>query len=209
MIYRYQDLYPMLKVELPGCPEPLILQELQRIGRNFCIDTEAWQEKLSLINLVAAQTDYPLVHVFEADIQRIVYVRIGTDDDSPDDDTADTDPNQYNLVVGSTTGILNVLRFRDALKPPAAVTNGLLVKVVLVPRAFASELAPWFMERWVEGIIAGVLGNLKAQKGKTWSDPKNVLRYMIRYEQYRTRAMREAYHAYKGGSLLMQGVPFF
>jgi hypothetical protein len=47
MISRYEDLYPLMQVELPGIDDPLLLQYLQFTGREFCRRTEAWREKLT------------------------------------------------------------------------------------------------------------------------------------------------------------------
>jgi len=53
MISRYEDLYPLLLVDLPHCDESLVLQSLQQAGREFCRRTEAWTEKLTY-NIVDA-----------------------------------------------------------------------------------------------------------------------------------------------------------
>jgi hypothetical protein len=53
MISSYQSLYPTMLVDLPSCPTPLVLQELQRAGRDFCKDTESWRERLDF-NIVDA-----------------------------------------------------------------------------------------------------------------------------------------------------------
>lgn len=53
MISRYSDLYTQLQVDLPGIETPYLLHMLQKAGREFCIRSEAWREKLTF-NVVDA-----------------------------------------------------------------------------------------------------------------------------------------------------------
>lgn len=57
MISKYTDLYPLMQPDLPGIPEPLLLQHLQQAGREFCQSSEAWRERL----------DYNIVDAVDAD----------------------------------------------------------------------------------------------------------------------------------------------
>lgn len=57
MISRYSDLLPLMRVDLPDCPDVLIIQNLQEAGRYFCRETEAWREKLTF-NIVDANSAY-------------------------------------------------------------------------------------------------------------------------------------------------------
>jgi hypothetical protein len=57
MISRYEDLYPLLKPDLPGITDPMLLQSLQATGREFCRFTELWYEDIDY-NIVDSEEAY-------------------------------------------------------------------------------------------------------------------------------------------------------
>lgn len=78
-IAAYSDLYPQMTPELPGCPEPAILQSLKKSLRKFCQDSNAWREQLASIDLKEGVLDYALASKWDAEIKEIVEVRIGVE----------------------------------------------------------------------------------------------------------------------------------
>jgi len=59
MSVKYSDLFPLCAPDLPGITNPLLLQHLQHAGRDFCRQTEAWIERLTmpLVNAADAYDD--------------------------------------------------------------------------------------------------------------------------------------------------------
>ena len=78
-ITDYSDLYPTMTPELPGCPEPFMLQALKKAFRKFCQDSNAWREQLASINLKEGVLDYALASIWDAEIKNIVEVRVGAE----------------------------------------------------------------------------------------------------------------------------------
>ncbi|MFA5107766.1 MAG: hypothetical protein WC497_05595 [Patescibacteria group bacterium] len=79
VLTAYSDLYPLMTPELPGCPEPFILQALKKSLRKFCQDSDAWREQLASIDLKDGILDYSLVSAVDAEIRHVVEVRIGAE----------------------------------------------------------------------------------------------------------------------------------
>lgn len=208
MIYDYEDLYPLCQPYLPGIETPLLLQTLREAGRALCQDTEAWEEWLTAINLVASTADYTLTVNWEADIQRLLHVRIGTTACPPTEESSDIDPNLYDLRVGST-GIRNVFHFLPSAVPATAATAGLLIKVALVPRIFCTELPGHFMEEWGETLVAYALWQHKATPNRTWTDFPGSQAAQLKWNQGKGRAKREREHGRKVGILKLRGEEFF
>ncbi len=72
----YAALYPLMQPELPKCGTPVILQALQKAGRRFCEDTDAFQETLDLIKVVDYQRDYTLTHNYAAVIRKLMWCKL-------------------------------------------------------------------------------------------------------------------------------------
>lgn len=62
-VAAYSTLYPFLVPELPGCPQNIILQALQKAGRVFAIRTQAWREDVFPVALTNYQRDYAIPSV--------------------------------------------------------------------------------------------------------------------------------------------------
>ena len=61
MISRYDDLLPAMRVDVPHCDDPLIIQRLQLAGREFARKTEAWRERLTY-NIVDSRNAYTVAY---------------------------------------------------------------------------------------------------------------------------------------------------
>jgi hypothetical protein len=156
MISNYSDLLQFLEVELGGCPVPLLTQTLQKVGRQFCEDTEAWRETLTF-NRVANQADYVLTPTWSAEIRRIISVKTHGDTMNPDlhESWYEFEPSTNTLTM---------------LSPATdAQTDGMVVKIVLVPWLITQELEGWFMGRWANALINGTKAELMLMKNKSWT----------------------------------------
>ncbi len=177
-ISRYQDLYPYLQPDLPGCPPPLLLLHLQQAGRRFCRETEAWQKTLDTIALVADQAEYDLAVDWDAVVKRIVKVEI--DDIEQGEDT-------YELEEESTL----------AFDPAPTTGDEIVVKVALVPRMSTLDMPEWFMERWGEGIVAGTKKSLMEQRNKPWTSLDRVIFFEAEFDRYVASARHESLLKFK------------
>lgn len=101
----YSVLYPQMWSELPGLVDQgLLLQQLQAVGRQFCVDTEAWREEIGSIAVVDWGAEYTLAHPYtaSAEIHRIHRVKVNE---------IEQDDSDFELVRAS------VLRFSRGRTP--------------------------------------------------------------------------------------------
>lgn len=196
-INKLTDLYPLMEPELPGCPQPLILQALRKKVRQFCQDTDAWREQLKDINLVAGQRDYVLNPSFDAEIRKIVEVRINTAANraaghigAPVDFQRYTFHGELSQRSGANLPP-NTLTLDATLNPSESVAGGLEVKVSLAPLLMAGQVDQDFLQKWGEAIIGGAMFYLMAMKNKKWSDPQKAGLYLVDYYKGLSRARRE------------------
>jgi hypothetical protein len=185
--------------ELPGCPENFILQAIKKTVRKFCQDTDAWREQLASIDLVEGQLPYVLTPTWEAEIKHIIEVRINTEDGIAESNIgALIDPKLYTFYGEASTRlgvaiVKNTLYLDESLEPAEDVTDGLEVKISLVPELNTDdkEIDMNFLVRWSEAIIGGSIWWLMTLKGRKWSDPQRAPLFLLDYNRGLSRARRE------------------
>jgi len=152
-------LRPRVAMSVSGCPENVQLLAIRLAARDFCRDTEIWQETLSTTS-TADEDEYDLtaLHDYDAVIQRVRAVRL--DDSETDSDEADWRADE----VGALT-------FEEAPDE-----DGLTIEadVVFVPRVSCEDFPTWLLDKWSEAVTAKALASLKAMPQKPWSDPASV-----------------------------------
>jgi hypothetical protein len=190
----FSGLLPLLVPDLPNCPKQVILQYARQAARDFCIETEAWQEELAPIDLVDETVDYTLVIPYDAEVRRIMEVYIRTEEDVDDGlDGTLQDYDKYEFTPPTT------LTLDDSIEPQDDVTDGLVVKVVLVPQLFEdvhsettqAGISSTFLNSWAEPIIARTLYLLKRMTRKDWSDPQGAALALSDYNRGVTAAKQE------------------
>jgi len=192
----FNDLLNLVLPEVPGCPSALAVQHLQMAARQFCADTEAWREKLEAIDLVANDVTYTLTPAYDAEIRRIadVWIRTAADVTAGDDGTLLT----YDQYEYDPTG--SVLTLDDSIEPQLAVTDGLVVKVVLVPNlvtnvdsiATQGGISATFLNYWAEPIMARSKHTLMRMVRTAWANPHMAGVYQAEYLDGFSRAKTEA-----------------
>jgi len=162
---KLSDLIPYIAPYLPGCPTPLVLQNLRTVFNEFCDKSEAWRETLT-IDVVDGQTEYELVPtVGDCIVKRVVSVyRVDTFNRFS---SLQMDVTQYHFDGNTTLTLYGT--------PAADATGGLTVVVSLRPRISdrTSEVyaTDTFLERWWHGIVQGVFAALRIMPKRDWSDP--------------------------------------
>lgn len=160
------DLYPAVEVELPGCPEPLILAKIREAIIEFCNETLRWNEDLDPINVKTGVSTYDLDgQEANADIIIPVYVELNDQELLPGKDYYMTSLTELTLVVepeeDSSQGLEVTVALR--LKPTAATVCSDL---------YCDYWMPW---------AAGVKSKLMLMPEKKWTNLQMGARY---YQEY-------------------------
>jgi hypothetical protein len=188
-----------MEPELPGCPEPALLQAIKKTVRKFCQDTDAWREQLASIDLKTGILGYVLVSKWDAEIRHVIEVRINTAAARTAGDIGvPIEPSLYTYYGDASVRLdvavaAKTLYLDESLEPAEDVDNGLDVKVSLVPElnTDAAEMDMDFLVRWSEAIIGGTIFWLMNLKGRKWTDLQRAPLFLLDYNRGVSRARRE------------------
>jgi hypothetical protein len=195
----YDEIANYIFLDVPGCQQFIIDQQLKRACRDFCYETEAWVDKLDAIDLVADQTEYRLLPRWNGSVHRVLSVALNETDG--DYDSGIIDLNNY-YVQDEDTLVLNTT-------PTSSVTDGMKVKVCLVPPLDGTiDFPDWFLDRWGEGLISKAKFNLMSMPRKPWSDPASAALHGDIYRQRRSEALFEKVKDRRDGVVRMT-IPFY
>lgn len=146
------DLLPRIVPYLNACPDAVIKQNLRQAMRDFARETWAFQEDITL-TAVAGQTEYTLTSIYDAQVLRVLEVKIGTS------------------VLGFTmNNAVNAIKLDAA---PAAGTS-IVVSVALLPDEDATDAPQEALSEWADGIAAGCLWRLHRIHGTPWFNGHNA-----------------------------------
>jgi hypothetical protein len=184
----YSDYIVRMLPDLPGCPDNIIMQQVQQGARDFCSDSEAWIEELDPINIVSGTVTYDLskAYSYNADVHRILEVVY-------DDGTLDT--SSYDLV--------NQRYLELVTTPTSSLTDGLEVKVALIPKYEATQMSEMFMTRYARGIMARAKMLLMLQPNKPWSNPDLAIYNKNIYENEIVDSVSDKHQEFKDMGLMV------
>lgn len=165
-----------LVFRLPACEEIVIRKTLQEVYRNFCRSTCV----LNFVHCVKGESELPISSSMgggEIDSISDVYcdehrLRLGID---------------YQ-VVGKGTPIVKLER--------RYFGSDIRVVTIEVPGINEENVPRWFLKRYGDALVSGVLGRLMSITGKAWSDPNMAIIYWREYEN----AKNEARNRFNTGS---------
>jgi len=191
IVTTYDDLLPLMVLDLNGCDEKLMLLALRQAGRDFCKQSESWLYEFPAVNVVLGQTDYEYIAPYMANIHRVLWVKYNNSELSLDD---------YTFVEEKTLVLAN--------SPTANITAGLEMKVVLRPKISSEQIPSWFLERYAEYITAGAKSYLMGMPSKPFSNPNLSTFYDKIYTDGISTAKREVITDFKSGNILASAESF-
>jgi len=183
MAVALSTLYPELRVELPGIPEPLLVAATKRITRQFFRKSEAWRYDLDdVVDWTTALT-FPTiteaVHIpADTHVVRIDKVRYGVDNATRTlpfvpRDQLDRENPDWATETGSSPKAWTHVAAGQALIIPVAsanVADSLHIRAVIAPSPDLVSLPDFLFYEFEEAIKFGVLGQLMKIPGKDWTN---------------------------------------
>jgi len=183
----YSNYVVRMRSELPMCPDPIIMQEMQKASLEFFRNSGVWLSTLAAMNIVANQASYTLTLPAMSQLQQIQWVKCNFSPAvTPFDTVYAMAPGSYYLSDDQTS-----LVFYTYAIPTQNVTGGLQVQLMLVPTWDATGVPTCFLNRYAEGIMARTKYNLMTMAKKPWSDAQNAGRYLARYNAELAEATRD------------------
>jgi hypothetical protein len=159
----WSDFHPHALVFVPGCPDPLLEQELRGAAIEFFRRTRAWRQWLDEITTTAGVRQYPIVLPSGSEIVRIEQA---TADDRPIEvqihhaqraDPAAVQSSDYALASDDR-------RTLTILRDVAAGTR-LRLQAALMPSLTAAGIPDDLFAQHVDAIVAGARYRLKRMPG--------------------------------------------
>jgi len=191
MAVALSALSPMLRIELPGIPQPVLDATIVRVVRQFFWKSEAWKYTsdngkdwvagAAAIPTLTPGTDIPTGTI----VKRIDTAKYDADGAAWDDeipfktrDELDRENPDWETETGSSPSSWTIDNDGEARVIPktlATVTTGLLLRAIIVPSDSVTTTIPNFLFfDNEEAFKAGVLAQLLKLPGKDWTDPRKA-----------------------------------
>jgi hypothetical protein len=192
--------------QVPLCPNPVIKDYLIDILRDFCKETNLWDEnQLTAIDLVADQADYTLTSS-SGDIVSVESVEIDGVPIKPASkkilneiryrfrDVTERRPRAYDFKASNVLTLIYT--------PSEDLTGGLVVWVSLKPLESATSIEDFLWRDYKMDITNGVVGQLLQLSNKPWSDfEKGVVKFNL-YSSARDNAKNVKYQGRTNGVMV-------
>ena len=223
MSVALSTLYPELRTELPGIPEPLLVAATKRITRQFFRKSEAWRYDLdSVVDYTIALT-FPVItagtHIpTDTHVVRIDKVRYGVtnasrtllfvprdqlDRENPDWSTeTGTSPKYWTNIAAGAARIIPIAS--------ATVASSLHIRAVIAPNPDLTSIPDFLFYEFEETIKFGVLAQLMKIPGKDWSAANLATLYEKKFQNGINQAKSKAQAEYgqPNREMVYGGIPF-
>lgn len=177
----WSDLYPDILVYVPGCPDPLVTQELRRAATEFFRDSRAWKEWLDPIVAAGTLREYDLDLPTGA---TLVELERATSNGAP------VELLSFNAQEKSPAarenerpGIVTADRVSITLTRVFAPGSRIELQVSLTPSRTAATLPDSLMEQYAEAIVAGARFRLMRTPGPL-NNPQGAQLALSEYQQH-------------------------
>lgn len=171
MATSWTSYLPEVEAECRGVPRPMAVNAVREAAREFARRSKLFRETLSAINVVAEQEDYTLTPATAN--SRIIAPSYVEYDGTPvlpySEDLGDfTSPTwrntgirRYHMADRSTLRLM--------WEPDTAITDGLIVRVILEPTINSTSWVDRLHDDWRTYVAAGARARLKGIPGEKWT----------------------------------------
>lgn len=155
---------------LPGCTDLMVRKTIQSVYRDFCKKTSVLvtHRKIDIVKGVAHYGVAPLLRGCVVGCIRSARIR-----------HRDIVPN---LMPDGTVVVDRRFLPVDDEKIP------MFLEVVEIPGIGCEEAPKWFIDKYGDTIVAGVLGQLMSMTGRAWSDPQAAADERMKFNSALTEA---------------------
>ena len=160
------SLADFIVIRLPGCDNEMIRKYISIIYRDFVKRSYTLKSKQT-IELKNGKTSYHLCpQILGCNVDWIVGVGI----------------NSYKLCASEYAHVNDSININPRHLPRKGEKREIVVECLEVPRLGEERAPSWFIRKYGDAIVSGVLMNLMRMSGKAWSDPQQAAVEAIAYE---------------------------
>lgn len=179
----FNRLMDQLRIRLPGALDGTLQLELFSVMNEFFQNSNCWYEEIPM-RVVPTRKTYEIVSTTPSTMNRLLSVR-----------TSD------GIVAGATMPIPGTIELVNA--PSKEDIYKVLVALTItdpVDREGYPEFPDWFLSKYGNDILDGVLGRMMSQIAKPYSQPQMAQYHMRRFTQATNKAAIETIHGnvYRG-----------
>lgn len=195
MAHVIEDLYPLIRLEAPGLPEPVLVQETQDAIDNFLAESEAWKYSVPTLQDWTTAADFPTLSPgtdIPAGTRVVRYdmVKFASDGSNLKQvpfktrQQLDMEYPDWEVRTGNTplAWTMNGV-FEPKIIPTATadVLGSLAIRVILGTDRAVGTIPEFILHEFGDWIQAGVLAKVLALPGKDWTNPQAAMKYMAVY----------------------------
>lgn len=214
MAKTYEEFYPWVLPEVPGCPEIAATQAIRDAVINFCELSLSHQADHDPVTAIARTADYDLeTPVTGTRIVKIMKAWFKGQELQPAGPDQIVEPSLYNQRIGGyTTSYSQPRAFtqKDANTfsllpiPDQTLASAITMRVALAPLRTSTQCEDFLFEQWVEPIASGAVAKLQLSSGKPYSNPQAAAINQARFMQGVNAARQKANRGYTRASLSVQ-----
>lgn len=192
MAHVIEDLYPLIRLEAPGLPEPVIANETQDAIDNFLAESEAWKYSVPGLLDWTTVADFPTISAgteipTSTRVVRYDTVKFASDGanlkavpfktrQQLDREYPDWEVRTGNTPLAWTMNGIDAPRIIPAAS--ADVLGSLSVRVILGTDRSASTIPEFILHEFGDFIQYGVLAKVLALPGKDWTNERAAMKYL-------------------------------
>lgn len=200
MTVALTDFTKYVRLETPGCGEPVMLDAILRVAIDFCTRTELLSEIIELVmspalaTYTVAPTD-PLL--YPARLRNVIKNTLPLDPTNAASYTLRTDRNE----AGSPLAYFAPTRSQVTFAPIPNAVETLELDLVLRPARAATVLPDVLFDEWASAIAAGAKAQLMSMTGMPWANEKLAAFYQYQYDADVRTAAAEVASGNVGGAM--------
>lgn len=197
MAHTIEDLYPLIRMEAPGLPEPVLQQETQDAIDNFLAESEAWRYSVSgLLDWTTAAAFPTLAAGVEIPagtrVVRYDMVKFASDGSNlkkvpfKTRQQLDLEYPDWEVRTGNTPlawTINGVFEPRIIPTASADVLGSLAVRVILGSDRAVASIPEFILHEFGDYIQYGVLAKVLMFPGKDWTNQASGAMYQAKYNE--------------------------
>lgn len=193
----YSQWHPVVLVELPGCPKPLIIEAIRQTAIRFCRESGFWRKELDGFYTIATDYECELEPPVDSTIADVLLIKVGSNELCPK--TQDDLEGMYS-DWRTTSGSPRYFFLRDTktavFVPVPDSQYPVRVLVTLKPTQTAHGVDEIIFEEYKEEIKHGAIAHLAQMPDKDWTNPNKAAFSLAQFEAGIDKAKNRAEHGY-------------
>ncbi|MDF0750281.1 hypothetical protein NLU14_08565 [Marinobacter sp. 71-i] len=169
----WSDLYQHILPHVPGCPEPLVEDEVRRTAIQFCRETHLWEEELLSVYPVHGVARYQLNLPEETEVLSLASA------------VQRKDKNKDGTALWPSINVFGLLHFDPPLDPDEGPVE---IRAILRPSRSSGGVPDRIGLDYDRALIHGAIASLQSIPGRDWSNPQMVAWHTTKYTDAVTEA---------------------